>query len=461
MENSILFDVDSYKASHFKIYEAGTTSMFSYIESRAGSRYPETVFFGIQYYLKKYLAHQITVEEVEEANKFFTAHGEPFNYEGWMYIAKELKGKLPVRIRSVAEGTVVPIDNVLVSVESTDPKVPWIASWLETSLLRAVWYPTTVSTRSWTIKKIIMNGLEKSSDNPASEIGFKFHDFGGRGTSSQESAMIGDMAHLVHFQGTDTVVGVLGAKKYYHEPMAGFSIPASEHSTITSYSKTREAEVYGKMIEEFGGSGKIFACVSDSYDLYSACENLWGTELKQKVIDSGATVVIRPDSGHPPTVVLKTMQILAEKFGATTNSKGFKVLNNVRVIQGDGVNEDSIQEIINVLIENNFSISNIAFGCGGFLLQDLTRDTNRWAMKLSSITVNNEERDVFKDPVTDKGKRSKKGRIDLVKTNGVFETVRLNSGEIQKPESVMRTVFENGEILVDDSFSAIRSRVKL
>ena len=365
MEYSILFDVDSYKSSHFKIYEEGTTNMFSYIESRVGSEYPEVVFFGLQYYLKKYLSHKITEAEVEEANLFFTAHGEPFNYEGWMYIAKDLKGNIPVRIRAVPEGTIVPIDNILVSVESTDPKVPWIVSWLETSILRSVWYPTTVSTRSWSIKKEIMKGLNVSSDDPESEIDFKFHSFSARGCSSQEAAMISDMGHLVHFKGTDTVVGVLGAKRYYNEPMAGFSIPASEHSTITSFGRDRETEAYRNMLKQFGKPGKIFACVSDSYDLYNACSKIWGTELKQEVIDSGATVVIRPDSGHPPTVVLKVVQLLAEKFGTTTNSKGFKVLNNVRVIQGDGVNEISIKEIIENLLKNNFSITNIAFGCGG------------------------------------------------------------------------------------------------
>jgi nicotinamide phosphoribosyltransferase len=456
MKHNILFDTDSYKVSHNLQYPENTSSMFSYIESRGGD-YPETLFFGLQYYLKEYLSKSITVEDVEKAKILFEAHGEPFNYEGWMYIAKDLKGKLPVRIRAPQEGSIIPTSNILVSVESTDPKVFWVASWLETSLLRSIWYPTTVATRSYHIKKIILEGLNKSSDDPNAEIVFKLHDFGSRGVSSQESAMLGGMAHLVNFMGTDTAVALLGASEYYNCPMAGFSIPASEHSSITSWGKENEVEAYRNMLNQFGKPGKIFACVSDSYDLFNACSNLWGTALKDEIIKSGATVVIRPDSGHPPTVVLKTIQLLDEKFGHTINSKGFKVLNNVRVIQGDGINEHSIQEIIDVLLENNYSISNIAFGMGGQLLQGLNRDTLRFAMKCSSITVNGKERDVFKDPVTDHGKRSKPGRLDL---SFEYTTVPLFDDEIFHKNTVMKTVYENGELKYTSSFDQIREKAK-
>jgi nicotinamide phosphoribosyltransferase len=127
--------------------------------------------------LKEYLTHRVTVEEVEKAKELYAVHGEPFNYEGWMYIAKELGGKLPVRIRAVPEGTIVPTHNILVSIESTDPKVFWVVSWLETMLLR-VWYPITVATRSNRIRNIILSALQKTADDPAGEIAFKLHDFG-------------------------------------------------------------------------------------------------------------------------------------------------------------------------------------------------------------------------------------------------------------------------------------------
>lgn len=458
--NSYLFDTDSYKVSHYLQYPENTTSMFSYIESRTGSEYDKTVFFGLQYYLKKYLTHRVTVEEVETAKELYALHGEPFNYDGWMYIAKDLKGKLPVRIRAVPEGTIVPIDNILVSIESTDPKAFWVVSWLETMLLR-VWYSITVATRSYTIKQIILEALNKSSDSPETEISFKLHDFGSRGVSSQESAMLGDMAHLVNFMGTDTIVGLLGAKEYYNCPMAGFSIPASEHSSITSWGKEHEVDAYRNMLKQFAKPGALVACVSDSYDLYNACEKIWGASLKQEIIDSGATLIIRPDSGHPPTVVLEVAKILDSKFGSIVNSKGYKVLNNVRIIQGDGVNEHSIKEILDNLLNAGYSATNIAFGMGGALLQGLNRDTNRFALKCSSITVDGKTREVFKDPITDHSKKSKAGRLDLVKwANGTFQTIKLSDNQIANEFSIMRTVYENGEILIEDSFESIRMRAK-
>lgn len=466
---SYIFDTDSYKVSHYLQYPPGTTSMFSYIESRGGV-YPETVFFGLQYYLKEYLSHRVTVEEVEKAKLLYTIHGEPFNYDGWMHIAKNLDGKLPVRIRALKEGTVLPTHNALVTIESTGgPETFWVVSWIETILLR-IWYPTTVASRSRTIKGIILDSLRKTSDDPENEINFKLHDFGSRGVSSQESAMIGGAAHLINFMGSDTVVGVLCANDYYNIDMAGFSIPASEHSSITSWGKEHEVDAYRNMIKQFAKPGNVVACVSDSYNLWDACSKLWGEELKEEVEGSGAIMVIRPDSGHPSSVVLKTAQILEEKFGVTINSKGYKVLNHVRIIQGDGINDQSIREILNNLIDHGYSASNIAFGMGGGLLQQLDRDTQKFAMKCSSVVVNGKYVDVFKDPITDPGKRSKAGRLDTICRHSAvnfgedcstIETVVLDNNEIAHPLSIMQTVYENGDILVDDTFKNVRDRAKV
>ena len=461
MEN-FLIDTDSYKASHYLQYPPGTTSMFSYIESRGGD-YNKTVFFGLQYYLKKYLTHRVTVAEVGEAKEFFEAHGEPFNYEGWMYIAKELGGKLPVRIRAVPEGSIVPTHNILVSIESTDPKVFWVVSWIETMLLR-VWYPINVATRSHKIRQIILEALKISADDPEAEINFKLHDFGSRGVSSQESAMIGGAAHLVNFMGSDTVVGVRCANKFYNSKMAAFSIPAMEHSSVTSWGKENEVEAYRNMINKTAKPGGLVACVSDSYDLWNACSHLWGEQLKDEVIKSGATIVIRPDSGNPPAVVLRTAQLLDEKFGSVVNKRGYKVLNNVRIIQGDGINEHSIQEILDNLLDHGFSASNIAFGMGGALLQQHNRDTLKFAMKCSHIyrTIDSQtvSVDVFKDPITDHGKTSKAGRLDLIRdVSGNYLTVGLGDAETTA-NSVMQTVYENGEVLTNDTLDNIRDRAK-
>jgi nicotinamide phosphoribosyltransferase len=300
LQKNIILNTDSYKFSQYLQYPPGTTSVYSYIESRGGE-WGATVFFGLQAFLKEYMCHPITQDDINVAEEIVTAHGEPFNRAGWQYILDEHGGHLPVEIRAVPEGTIVPVKNVLVTVENTDPECYWLTSYLETALLRAIWYPTTVATNSYEAKKIILRHLEKSGD--PTTIHFKLHDFGARGVSSFESSGLGGAAHLINFLGTDTISGILAVRQYYNHSMAGFSIPAMEHSTVTSWGRDREVDSYRNMVKTYGKPGAIIACVSDSYNIYDACR-LWGTELRNDVISSGATVVIRPDSGEPSRVVL-------------------------------------------------------------------------------------------------------------------------------------------------------------
>lgn len=456
---NIILDTDSYKASHWLQYPPNTTKVFSYIESRGG-RSDETVMFGLQYYLKKYLTHRTSIREVYEAEAFFNAHGEPFNTDGWRHIVNDHAGMLPLKIRAIPEGTVVPTHNALVTVENTCPKCFWLTSWVETMLLR-IWYPITVATESRQIKQVIDRYLVETSDDPKGELPFKLHDFGSRGVSSQESAGIGGAAHLVNFMGSDTVAGVLTANRYYAERMAGFSIPAAEHSTITSWGKENEAEAYRNMLRNFAKPGTLVAVVSDSYDIYNACENIWGVTLKDEVIKSGATVIVRPDSGDPRMVVGHCLTLLAEKFGFTRNSKGYRVLNNVRVIQGDGINRDSIERILSYITGLGFSATNVAFGMGGALLQQHNRDTQMFAMKCSYMEADGKHIDVFKEPVTDPGKNSKRGRLDAVKTFAGIKTCRLLPNETASTASIMETVFEDGLITKEYTLEQVRKNAAL
>ena len=461
LAKNIILNTDSYKVSMFKQYPQGTTGVYSYIESRGG-RYDRTVVFGLQAFIKEYLLEPITQSDIDIADEILTSHGEPFNRAGWQYILDKHNGYLPVVIRAVPEGTVVPVKNVLATIENTDPECFWLTTWLETALLRAVWYPTTVATQSWKIKQVILDALEKTGD--PSTIDFKLHDFGARGVSSLESAGIGAAAHLVNFMGTDTVSGLLYAREFYNSPMAGFSIPAAEHSTITSWGRDNEVKAYENMLKQFARPGSIVAVVSDSYDVYNATEKLWGEELRQQVIDSGATVVIRPDSGDPDVVCRKLVQILDKQFGSTVNSKGFKVLNNVRLIQGDGVNEHTIRMILGSFQVYGYSADNIAFGMGGALLQQLDRDTQRFAMKCSSAQIDGVWVDVQKDPVTDSGKKSKAGRVTLWTSGGEFQSaVAQPKGWTDKGTEwteALQEVFRDGRLVKEITFEQVRANAK-
>jgi nicotinamide phosphoribosyltransferase len=463
---NLLLNTDSYKASHWLQYPPGTDATFFYVESRGGL-YDRTLFFGMQAILKEYLTAPITHADVDEAREVFAAHGEPFNESGWRSIIDRHGGHMPIRIRAVPEGTVVPTHQALVTIESTDPKAYWVPSYLETMLLR-LWYPVTVGTISWHIKQTVRHFLERTSDDPQTQLPFKLHDFGARGVSSAESAALGGSAHLVNFLGTDNVLSLMAARAYYSEPMAGFSIPAAEHSTMTAWGRENEVEAYRNMLRQFAKPGSIVAVVSDSYDIYHAIREHWGKTLKDEVIKSGATLVVRPDSGDPVQVVHQCLVLLDEAFGHTMTRKGYKLLNHVRVIQGDGINPTSIHAILERATSAGYAADNLTFGMGGGLLQQLHRDTQKFALKCSAARIDGRWIDVYKDPVTDKGKQSKRGRMTLLehREHGTFLTVPVppeaaSLADVVKPpgyQDAMVTVWENGKLVRDWTFAEVRSR---
>lgn len=473
MFDNIITLTDSYKVSHYKQYPPGTTKVYSYFEARGG-KFPETVFFGLQYLLKRYLEGVVvTPSKIAKAEGLCGAHfgtQDLFNLKGWDHIRNDHGGKLPLRIRAVPEGTVVPTGNVLMTVENTCPKCYWLTNYLETLLVQ-VWYPLTVATQSRAIKKLIRGYREMTGSTDGLDFGL--HDFGFRGVSSVESAAIGGAAHLVNFFGTDTLVALEMLLKYYDaRPVAGYSIPAAEHSTITSWGRENEVHALRNMIDQY--PTRAVAVVSDSYDIFNACENLWGDALRERVLNRDGVLVIRPDSGDPVSTVLAVLDILGRKFGNVVNDKGYRVLNpKVRVIQGDGVNYDSINEILGEMSIHGWAAENVAFGMGGALLQKLDRDMESCAFKCSYIEGGEAEvsvypgrqkwsRDVYKDPVGDPGKKSKRGKLALApQLDGSFRTVQAFGVQHvfnEDERDALVDVFLNGELLVNHDFMQVRER---
>ena len=465
--DNILMLTDSYKPTHWKQYPKGTSKVYSYLESRGG-KFDNTMFYGLQYFIKQYLTGKVvTLEKITKAKKFYDAHLGPghFNLSGWMHILEKHDGRLPVRIKAVPEGTSVKTSNVLITVENTDPEVPWLTNYLESILLQ-VWYPTTVGTLSREIKKLLVTYLKKTTsydgDGVKNIVSFMLHDFGFRGVSSVESSAIGCSAHIVNFLGTDTVSGILLAQEYYNtDNMLAFSIPASEHSTITSWTEPFEVKAMENMLDQYPTG--LVACVSDSFDIIRACKDYWGTALRDKILSRDGRLVIRPDSGDPIQTLKQIFHILWDKFGGTVNEKGFKVIDpHVRVIQGDGVNYESIVDILDMMVEEGFSVENIAFGMGGALLQKVDRDTQKFAFKCSSITINGEEVDIRKNPIeiNERGervssfKKSKAGRLKLV--NG--QTIEHSHDEIGDE---LVEVFLDGYIKQEWTFEEIRERAQV
>eukprot|EP00927_Polykrikos_kofoidii_P030218 TRINITY_DN26031_c0_g1_i1.p1 TRINITY_DN26031_c0_g1~~TRINITY_DN26031_c0_g1_i1.p1 ORF type:complete len:528 (+),score=94.95 TRINITY_DN26031_c0_g1_i1:76-1659(+) len=511
--NNIVLLSDSYKVSHFKQYPTGTEFVYAYFESRGCvvPEWTEVTFFGLQFLLKEYLVGQVvTREKIEEAAALYEHHfgagfvtpgqvdAGAFNRAGWEHILENCGGKLPVSIKAVPEGESVANKSVLMTVVNTDPKCFWLTNYLETLLVQ-VWYPMTVCTQSREQKKSIKKYWELTGCDPSGKppggICFSLHDFGFRGVSSVESAMVGGCAHLVNFMGTDTIAAMHCARKYYgagHDSFfgcPGFSVPASEHSTITSWGKDGELDAMRNMLTQYPDG--IVACVSDSYDIWNACENFWGTELIELIKNRpspAGRLVVRPDSGIPKDTVLRCLQILLDKFGYSTTSTGHKVLPPcIRLLQGDGVNYQTIPEILQVLADHGIAAENCAFGSGGSLLQKLDRDTFKCAFKCSEVIVSGEPRPVFKDPITDQGKASKKGRLTLqriadteVRSEDLYQSsaasgvpggcgfvhrngdwVTMAEGRGDPSHDVLVEVFRNGDLLVDYTFDEVRLRADL
>lgn len=505
---SVLSMSDSYKFSHQKIYVDGVERLVSYFEARAGSDFSEsTVFFGLQYILKAYFCGGVVTERDIPRIKAFCKHHfmgneEIFNEKGWRHIIDNLDGKLPVTIRAVPEGTVVPVSNVMMMIENTDKDSYWLTNFLETILVQ-VWYPMTVASLSRACKETIYEFMSLTTEDFLIPILMpsRLHDFGYRGVSSVESAAIGGAAHLVNFAGTDTVAAIELATQFYNgnefndimgydekddefcreqgvslwsastsydkwdafyeKTMCGYSIPATEHSVMTIKGRKGEHEICERLLDQFPTG--FVACVSDSYDLFDLCENVWGGTLKDKIMEREGVLVVRPDSGEPTEIVLKVLETLGKKFGHRLNAKGYKVLpDQIRVIQGDGVNYHSIRAILKVITDAGWSVENIAFGSGGALLQKMNRDTYACAFKACLSVIDGVEYEVYKDPITGKSKKSKRGLLALVLDNGEYRTINTNKEDPNDfGGDILVEVFRNGEMVKEWTFDEVRERAQL
>lgn len=472
MKNVIL-NSDSYKVSHFAQYPQGTTDVFSYIESRGGFK-DYTVFFGLQGFIKQNLLTPITHEDIDKAQQLIDAHLGPgiFNREGWEYIVNEHNGYMPVRIRALPEGMKVPTKTALVTVENTDPNCYWVTSYLETAMLRSVWYPSTVATISNSIKQTILSYLEETSTEESfGGIGFMLHDFGARGASSEQTAGIGGLAHLINFLGTDNMSALVTAVELYGADSAvGLSVIAAEHSTACVNANAAERDDYAyaeKMVQileqrvQETGQFQIVSAVADTYDVYRFTRDYIGESLRDRIMNSGGRFVVRPDSGDPTTVPIDIVEILCDKFGYEVANGQYKVLPGcIRVLQGDGIDEDMIKQILENAKKRGIAAENFVFGCGGSLLQAPNRDWAKFAMKASYAIIDDVEKDVYKDPVTDSGKVSKKGRISTYQTADGNIVTKRTEDALPSDQDLLETVFVDGKLVRDQSFDAVRENAK-
>ncbi|RHW29141.1 nicotinate phosphoribosyltransferase [Nocardioides immobilis] len=441
--HNIITNTDSYKNCHYALYPPGTEYVSAYIEARGGE-IPAGMFVGLQAFLREYLSQPVTLEHINEAEFIAREQGMHFNRDIWMGILQDHDGYLPLEIEAVPEGTVLPIRNVLLQVVNTDPKYHWVTTFIETALIRAIWYPMTVGTVAWRAKQQIRDVAEATSDSDglARRV---LHDYGARGVSSLESAALGGLASLVSFSQSDTISGIVAAKRYYNAGYTSSSGPNTEHAVLSSWGRENEAEAIKNMLDTYRHVG-VAIVLTDTYNHEHAVKNIIGGELKETVENFPGLVGIRPDSGDPVQVTADTAEWLMDSFGYTVNSKGFKVLPScVKVVQGDGVTRHSFPQILMELERRGLAIDNAVYGMGGGLLQHVNRDTMAFGMKVNAVCVNGEWRDVSKAPSGDGVKHSKGGRLALVKDGDDYRTVRRDS--VPAEQNLLQPVFRNGKLL--------------
>ncbi|KNE70236.1 hypothetical protein AMAG_14389, partial [Allomyces macrogynus ATCC 38327] len=202
-----------------------------------------------------------------------------------------------------------------------------------------------------------------------------------------------------------------------------------------------ERAAMANLLDKFGEG--VVACVMDSYDYVRALEKVLPA-IKSVKLQKGGFLVLRPDSGDPIETVLQALRAAESTFGVTVNSKGYKVPNGVGVIQGDGINDVTLNSILAAVEHAGFSAECVAFGMGGGLLQKVHRDTMSFATKLSYVKLaDGTERDVMKVPKTDSAKSSLPGRLAVVPAhNGLPVVVPHDHPDVDVRGNLMQVVFD-------------------
>lgn len=516
---------DFYKISHRAQYPTGTEVIYSTLTPRTNKYAPkvdgkpidQVVVLGFQYLIKKYLIDffndnffNVPIEQV--LNQYKTFIKNTLGVEDNGDHLKELHelGYLPLRIKAIPEGEAVGIKVPVMTIENTHHKFYWLTNYFETLISCTTWQPMTSASISLAYRKIFEKYSEETCDNN-NHIMFQGHDFSMRGMSSLESAELSGLGHLVSFVGTDTIPAITAAEKYYKaDGLVGTSIPATEHSVMSSHGLD-DKKTFEFLLDLY--STGFLSVVSDTYDFWNVVENVLPS-LKDKILNREGKLVIRPDSGDPveiicgvdlseafnfnslkeafnyyvnspvfgpkycvinediylvtstnifePSFKLVTnepyvkglIQCLYETFGGYINDKGYKVLDpHIGAIYGDSITLERAEQILSRLKEKGFASSNIVLGIGSYTYQMNTRDTFGFAIKATSAIINGKEVPIFKDPKTDSGmKKSQKGRVKVLNS----ETFVDNLSKGQDEGGKLELVFENGQLVKEYSFDDVR-----
>ncbi len=486
---------DGYKTGHHQQYPEGTTLVYSNFTPRSLKHAPkhcnEIVSFGQQLVMK------IIHESFE--NDFFSQPKEivcgEMKRELSMYLNTDYDvshfealhdlGYLPIKVKAIEEGTLVPVKVPVLTIYNTIPEFYWVTNYLETIISNLLWKPMTSATIAHNYRKVLTKWQEKTDAERGWFIDWQGHDFSMRGMDSIDATIASGIGHLTSFSGSDSLPAIYGARKYYGETefVAG-SVNATEHSVMCAGTKDDEIGTFRRLLQTYPTG--ILSVVSDTWDLWKVCTEHIVT-LKEEIMNRDGKLVIRPDSGDPVDILcgLNTnpdviegekdgdifsdanrpeykgvIELLWDAFGGTINEQGYKVLDpHIGAIYGDSITIDRADEICIRLEAKGFASTNVVLGIGSFTYQYNTRDTFGFAMKATYVEVNGESREIFKDPITDDGtKKSATGLLSVHNHDGKYVLIDRCTWE---GESIgeLKSIYEDGVFYNQTTLSEIKGRL--
>lgn len=475
--------MDFYKVDHVSQYPKDTEVIYSTWTPR-GSKLPEitkVVAFGFQAFVQEYL--------IDYFNDHFFKRPKDEILEEYVRVIKHTLGikepktdhiealhdlgHLPLLIKALPEGTLVPLRVPMLTIENTDKRFFWVTNWLETLMSTELWHPATTATLAHEYRKIL-NTYAELTTGSTEGVQFQGHDFSMRGMEGAEAGAKGGMGHLLSFVGTDTIPAILAAEHYYDaditKELVGTSIPASEHSVEEAWGTDEKAAIINRCTVTYPEG--FFSRVSDTWDLWHVVADIMADpEVKAAVLGRNGRMVVRPDSGDPVLIVCGdpqsadprarkgVVELLWDIYGGTITEEGYKVLDpHVGVIYGDAITRDRAKRICEALMTKGFASTNVVYGIGSYTYQFNTRDTFGFAMKTTFGVFGGDGRALFKNPITDDGtKISQKGRVGVCLPEGHSGLV-YKDGFMEDPEwSLLKPIFKDGIALNRQSFKQIRA----
>lgn len=519
---------DFYKIHHNKMYLDNMTLLYSNFTPRRSriKGIDRVVFFGLQHFCLEYLIKEFDNEffrRQDLQNEIERLGGlQGVDNKTKETIKNNLKdevikkyqkhtgvdtkhiealwdlGYLPIEIKAVQEGTLVPIGYPCLTIKNTHPDFAWLTNYLETLISCMLWQPITSATIAYEYKKILTKYALETTGS-ADFVQWQGHDFSMRGMSSVESAILSGMGHLLSFTGTDTIPAIYSLENSYGATgLIGASVPATEHSVMCMGQKDSEIETFKRLLKIYPTG--ILSVVSDTWDLWKVLTE-YLPAIKDQVLARDGKLVIRPDSGDPVDILCGSdepmydpdgnwetrdiaehkgvIELLWDLFGGKVNKYGYKELEpHIGAIYGDSITLERAEEICKRLKAKGFASTNVVLGIGSYTYQFNTRDTfgfamkatygevktydESWYLKTGQKEFKTEAREIWKDPVTDDGtKKSAKGLLAFWQDNDGVNTFKDQCTWEEESVGLLKTVFKDGKLVRTTTLQEIRERLTL